>query len=58
MANGRITDQELAELVKRTENAASAYMRGDTDRYLELTSHARGFTLCRRTPGATPLSLR
>jgi len=45
MADGDITDEELAELVRRTEDAASAYMRGDTDRYLALTSHARGYTL-------------
>jgi ketosteroid isomerase-like protein len=45
MANGSITDEELAELVRRTEDAASAYMRGDMDRYLALTRHARGYTM-------------
>jgi ketosteroid isomerase-like protein len=45
MAHGNITDEELAELVRRTEEATSAFMRGDMRRYLELTPHARGFTL-------------
>jgi hypothetical protein len=45
MRNGRITDEELAQLVQRTEEATSAWMRGDMDHYLALTSHARGFTL-------------
>jgi ketosteroid isomerase-like protein len=45
MAEGTISDEELAELVRRTEEATSAFMRGDMDRYLALTTHARGFTL-------------
>jgi len=45
MAEGTISDEELAELVRRTEVATSAFMRGDMDRYLALTAHARGFTL-------------
>ena len=45
MADGSITDEELAELVQRTENATAAFLRGDMDRYLALTPHARGFTL-------------
>ena len=62
MAHERITDEELAELVQRTEIATSAFLRGDMERYLALTPHARGFTLMaarrswssrRRTPGAT-----
>jgi hypothetical protein len=40
-----IWDEELVELVRRTEEATSAFMRGDMDRYLALTRHARGFTL-------------
>ena len=44
-ADADITDQELAELVRRTEEATSAYMRGEMDRYLELTHHTRGYTL-------------
>jgi ketosteroid isomerase-like protein len=45
MADAEITEEELAELVRRTEEATTAFMRGDMDRYLELTPHARGFTL-------------
>ena len=45
MAEDTISDEELAELVRRTEEATSAFMRGDMDRYLELTTHARGYTL-------------
>jgi hypothetical protein len=45
MAKGTISDDELAELVRRTEDATTAFMRGDMDRYIALTPHARGFTL-------------
>jgi hypothetical protein len=45
MAEGTISDEELTELVQRTEEATSAFTRGDMDRYLALTPHARGFTL-------------
>jgi ketosteroid isomerase-like protein len=45
MAEGRITDSELADLVRKTEEATTAFMRGDMDRYLELTPHVTGFTL-------------
>ena len=45
MAEKASTDEPLAELVRDTDEAASAWMRGDMDRYLELTHHARGFTL-------------
>jgi ketosteroid isomerase-like protein len=45
MAHGNITDEELADLVRRTEEATSAIIRGDMRRYLELTPHAPGFTL-------------
>jgi ketosteroid isomerase-like protein len=38
---------EIDELVERTEEATTAFMRGDMDRYLELTSHVRGYTLAR-----------
>jgi ketosteroid isomerase-like protein len=52
MTDGSITDEELAELVRRTEDATSAYMRGDMDRYLALTRHARGYTLMDPLGGA------
>jgi ketosteroid isomerase-like protein len=45
MTQRRITDEELAALVQRTEEATSAFMRGDMHRYLALTPHARGFVL-------------
>lgn len=45
MTDGTITDEDLAELVWVTEEATAAFMRGDMDRYLALTPHARGFTL-------------
>ena len=45
MTDESITDEELADLVERTEEATSAFMRGEMDRYLALTPHARGFTL-------------
>ena len=38
-------DEELADVVRCTQDAAAAYMRGEMDRYLALVRHARGFTL-------------
>ncbi|WP_426594572.1 YybH family protein [Cellulomonas sp. McL0617] len=38
-------DDDLSDLVRDTAEAAEAYVRGDTTRYLELTHHAPGFTL-------------
>jgi ketosteroid isomerase-like protein len=37
--------EDIDELVRRTEEAAAALIRGDIDRYLELTDHAPGYTL-------------
>ncbi len=45
MANGTSSDEELAELLRRNEEAAVAYVRGDMERYLELIVHAPGYTL-------------
>ena len=45
MTHRSITDEELDALVQRTEEATSAFMRGDMHRYLALTPHARGFVL-------------
>jgi hypothetical protein len=45
MAEESITDEELGELVQRTEQATSAFMRGDMNRCLALTPHAPGFML-------------
>ena len=45
MTEATISDEELAELVHRTEVATTHFMRGEMDRYLELTEHADGYTL-------------
>ncbi len=45
MASSEIIDDEAADLVARTGEAARAWMQGDMDRYLALTPHARGYTL-------------
>jgi ketosteroid isomerase-like protein len=45
MADGDVTDVELAELVQRTAEAASAFIRGDMHRYVQLISHAPDYTL-------------
>jgi len=45
MAHGDVTDEEVAELIRRTAEAASAFMRGDMRRYLTLVRHADDYTL-------------
>ena len=40
-----LSQEELDALVRRTEEATKAFLDGDMDRYLELTPHARGYTL-------------
>lgn len=45
MAHGNITDEELAELIRRTAEAASVFIRGDMHRYLTLIPHADDYTL-------------
>src|SRR5687767_11642388 len=45
MAHRNVTDEELAELIQRTAEAASAYVRGDIHRYLALITHAEDYTL-------------
>ena len=49
-----ITDQELTEFIRRAEEAATAYLQGDWDRYLDLLHYADGFTLMR--PNGRPAS--
>ena len=39
------TDDNTADFVRRAEEAADAWVRGDLDRYLDLVHHGRGFTL-------------
>lgn len=41
----RPSEDELTALVRRAEEAARAFMRGDVDHYLQLVHHAHGFTL-------------
>jgi ketosteroid isomerase-like protein len=45
MAAETISDEELAELIRTTEEATTAFLCGDMDTYLALTRHDRGFTL-------------
>jgi ketosteroid isomerase-like protein len=45
MAQGDVTDEELAELVQRTADSAAAIIRGDMTTYAELVPHADDFTL-------------
>ena len=52
MADRGITDEELDQLVRRTEEATTAFMRGEMDRYLELTRHVEGYTLANPFGGA------
>ena len=48
------TDEQLEDFVRRAEEAADAWVRGDLDRYLDLVHHARGFTLL--APNGGPAS--
>ena len=52
MGDSATADDPITELVGITEQAEAAWMRGDMDRYLALTHHARGFTLM--DPGGGP----
>ena len=45
MVYGKATEEELAELIRRTAEAASAYIRGDIHRYLTFIQHADDYTL-------------
>lgn len=45
MAHGNVTDEELAELIRRAAEAASALIHGDIRTYLTLIKHAEGYTL-------------
>jgi ketosteroid isomerase-like protein len=47
------TDENLDDFVRRAEEAADAWVRGDLDRYLDLVHHARGFTLLAPDGGPT-----
>jgi ketosteroid isomerase-like protein len=45
MTYRNVTDEELAELIRRTAEAASAYICGDIHKYLSLIQHADDYTL-------------
>jgi ketosteroid isomerase-like protein len=52
MEQGRITDEELAGLVRRTAEANAAFVRGDMAGYLALVAHADDYTLMAPFGGA------
>ncbi len=52
MTQERASEDELAGLVRVTEEAASAFVRGDMTRYLELITHADDYTLMAPFGGA------
>ena len=45
MTHEDVTDEELAELIQRTAEAAKAYIRGDMRTYFTLIKHAEDYTL-------------
>jgi len=45
MAHENVTNKELAELIRRTAEAASALIRGDIRTYLTLIKHTEDYTL-------------
>ena len=45
MTTGDVTDQEVADLIDRTIEAASAFINGNMRRYVELIQHADDYTL-------------
>jgi ketosteroid isomerase-like protein len=53
MADGNVTDEEVAELIRHTAEAASALIRGDIRRYVTLIRHADDYTLMAPSGGET-----
>ena len=45
MSPGNVSDEEVAELVRRNAEGTSAYMRGDIRRSLTLIPHSDALTL-------------
>ena len=45
MAQSDVTEEELAELIERTGEAAKAYIRGDMRTYFTLIQHGDDYTL-------------
>jgi ketosteroid isomerase-like protein len=50
--HGNVTGEEVADLIRRTAEAASAFMRGDMRTYLRLIRHADDYTLMAPSGGA------
>ena len=48
-----ITGAELSDLVRRLDEAAGAFIKGDIDHYLSLFDHAEDYTLMGPTGGET-----
>ena len=53
MTQYTVTNEDVAELIRDTAEAASAFMRGDMRRYLELIRHADDYTLMTPFGGET-----
>jgi ketosteroid isomerase-like protein len=53
MTRGDVSDQELAELVQRVADSASAFISGDMTTYAELVPHSDDFTLMAPFGGET-----
>jgi len=53
MSHAEITDDDIDELVRLNQDAASAIIRGDMKRYLELIHHADDYTLMPPSGGET-----
>jgi ketosteroid isomerase-like protein len=51
VADNRVTDADLAELIDLVAEATSAFIRGDMRRYLALIKHADDYTLMSPTGG-------
>jgi ketosteroid isomerase-like protein len=51
MAQGSVSDEEMAELVRHAAEATSAYIRGDMGTYLTHIAHAEDYTLMPPTGG-------
>jgi ketosteroid isomerase-like protein len=45
MTQGNVTDEEVADLIRQTAEAASALIRGDIRTYVTLVRHADDYTL-------------
>lgn len=52
MAHEHVGDEEVSGLVERAAEAASAFIRGDMRRYVELIEHADDYTLLAPFGGA------